>query len=343
MSTRWVDRHELGNTFVVNVMRTIALRGGRSAARVLLYPITLYFFLRRGPERRASRAYLQRVFERRVSAWHVLRHIHCFSCTILDRLFLLGERFKRFDIRAFGLEHLDRVLEGGHGVLLIGSHLGSFDALRVLALERPEVPVRILLDVEQGARITQVLNALNPALAASIINARDAGPAVAIAIKQALDKNSIVALLADRGQPNNPTQSANFLGAPAPLPTSPWLLAAALKVPVMLAFGLYRGGNRYDLHFEPFAEALVIERSRRAAALAQILQNFADRLAHYARLAPYNWFNFYDFWHHASDSAQPRSAPGSPANSAAGVEPRAQSGAERSDALPRAGDLLRRS
>jgi predicted LPLAT superfamily acyltransferase len=319
MSTPWIERQEAGNPFVLNLMRAIAFGCGRGATRVLLYPITLYFFSRRGPERRASRTYLERLLGRRVSWWQVLRHVHCFSCTILDRLFLLGERFKRFEIRAFGLADLDRALAGGKGVLLIGSHLGSFDALRVLALERPEVPVRILLDVAQGARLSQVLNALNPALAASIINARDAGPAVAIAIKQALDRNSIVALLADRGQPSNPTQSVSFLGHPAPLPTSPWLLAAALKVPVMLAFGLYRGGNRYDLHFEPFADRISIERSRRAEALAQILQNFADRLAHYARLAPYNWFNFYDFWQHAPERPEDR------------------------DAVSGAGDLLRRS
>jgi predicted LPLAT superfamily acyltransferase len=321
MSTPWIERQEVGNPFVLHLMRDIALFCGRRATRLLLYPITLYFFFRRGPERRASRVYLTRILGRRASSWQVIRHINCFGCTILDRLFLLGERFKRFDIRAFGLRDLDRALEGGKGVLLIGSHLGSFDALRVLALERPEVPVRILLDVEQGARISSVLNALNPALAASIINARDAGPAVAITIKQALDRNSIVALLADRGQPGNPVQNANFLGQPAPLPTSPWLLAAALKVPVMLAFGLYRGGNRYDLHFEPFADEIVMERNRRAEALAGILQRFADRLAHYAHLAPYNWFNFYDFWHQAPQSA----------DSGAG------------DAVADASDLLRRS
>jgi predicted LPLAT superfamily acyltransferase len=323
MSTPWVERQEVGNSFLLHLMRDIALGCGRRATRTLLYPITLYFFFRRGPERRASRAYLERIFGRRISPWQVLRHMHCFSCTILDRLFLLGERFKRFDIRTSGLPDLDRTLEGGKGVLLIGTHLGSFDALRVLALERPDVPVRILLDVEQGARISQVLNALNPALAASIINARDAGPAVAIAIKQALDRNSIVALLADRGQPSNPVQSVNFLGSPAPLPVSPWLLAAALKVPVILAFGLYRGGNRYDLHFEPFADGIVIERNRRAEALAGILQRFADRLAHYARLAPYNWFNFYDFWHQGPESNSSSSGAG--------------------DAVAGAGDLLRRS
>jgi predicted LPLAT superfamily acyltransferase len=323
MSTPWIERQEIGNPFVLHLIRDIGLLCGRRATRLLLYPITLYFFLRRGPERRASRAYLTRVLGRPASWWQVMRHIHCFSCTILDRLFLLSERFKRFDIRTFGLRDLDLALEGGKGVLLIGTHLGSFDALRVLSLERPEVPVRILLDLEQGPRISQVLNALNPKLAASIINARDAGPAIAITIKQALDRNSLVALLADRGQPANPVQSVDFLGSPALLPISPWLLVAALKVPVVLAFGLYRGGNRYDLHFERFAEDIVIERGRRAEALAGVLQRFADRLAHYVRLAPYNWFNFYDFWHHASESVT------------------SDSGAR--EPVAGAGDLLRRS
>ena len=323
MSAAWNERQEAGSNFWLNAIRNFGLRFGRGPARLTLYPISLYFFLRRAPERRASRQYLERVLGQPVSAWTLLRHFHCFSCTILDRLFLLSERFKRFDIQSFGLRDLDRALEGGQGVLLIGSHLGSFDALRVLSLERPQVPVRILLDVEQSPRLSNVLNTLNPALAASIINARDAGPTVAIAIKQALDQNAIVALLADRGQPNNALQVAQFLGHPAPFPTAPWLLAAALKVPVILAFGLYRGGNRYDLHFDAFAERIVIDRNRRTEDLAQILQRFAERLAHYARLAPYNWFNFYDFWHHDPTlSATPSAARG------AGTD---------------AGDLLRRS
>jgi predicted LPLAT superfamily acyltransferase len=322
MSTAWKARGEIGNPLSLRIMVGIATGCGRGVARLFLWPTALYFFLRRGPERRSSRLYLERVLEKPVSSWRVFRHIHCFSCTILDRLYLFSERFKRFDIRAHGLPDLDRALEGGKGVLLIGSHLGSFDALRVMSLERPEVEVRIVIDVEHSQKLSQFLNALNPALAASIINAREGGPAAALAIKQALDNNAIVALLADRGQPNNATQTALFLGHSAPFPVSPWLLAAAVKTPVMLAFGLYRGGNRYDLHFEPFADCLTIDRARRAEALAEILQRFSDRLAHYARLAPYNWFNFYDFWNNVPDPATARAARGVGAGS---------------------GDLLRRS
>ena len=333
MTTAWKERGEIGNTFWLRVIVAISRGCGRRVALVLMWPIALYFFLRRGPERRASRLYLERVLERRVSAWNVFRHIHCFSCTILDRLFLFSERFKRFDIRAHGLPVLDSALDGGKGVLLIGSHLGSFDALRVLSLERPEVPVRIVIDVEHGRKLSQFLHALNPALAASIINARDAGPAAAIAIKQALDGNAIVALLADRGQPNNATQMANFLGFPAPFPLSPWLLAAVVKTPVMLAFGLYRGGNRYDLYFEAFSDCLTIDRNRRAEVLSEILQRFADRLAHYARLAPYNWFNFYDFWNNVPD---PAAAPVEHTN----AQDAAHARADRTDAA--AGNLIRR-
>jgi predicted LPLAT superfamily acyltransferase len=330
MSAAWQERQEVGNTFWLKTIVTISTQCGRRVARLLMWPGALYFFLRRGPERRSSRLYLERVLGRPVSLWQVYRHVHTFACTVLDRLFLFRERFQRFDIRAHGLRELDQTLEAGKGVLLIGSHLGSFDALRVLSLERPDVTVKIVIDVEHSQKLSQFLNALNPALAASIINAREGGPAAALAIKEALDRNAIVALLADRGQPNNPTQPAVFLGHSAPFPLSPWLLAAAVKTPVMLAFGLYGGGNRYDLYFEPFAERLIINRNRRAEDLAQILQRFADRLAHYARLAPYNWFNFYDFWNNVADPAAV-----TPAHAAA------RGGGAGSDAG--AHDLLRRS
>ena len=63
-----------------------------------------------------------------------------------------------------------------------------------------------------------------------------------------------------------------------------------------MCFGLHRGGNRYDLHFEPFADPLVIARSNRQGDLTKVIRRYVDRLEHHARNAPYNWFNFYDFW-----------------------------------------------
>ncbi|MGH8188089.1 MAG: acyltransferase, partial [Steroidobacteraceae bacterium] len=106
MKQQWLERPEAGTAFGYKLLNVFARRCGRSAARLVLYPITAYFLIRRGPERRASRAYLERVTGGKVSLRQIARHIHYFAAVILDRAFLLAERFKRFDIRVFGLDDL---------------------------------------------------------------------------------------------------------------------------------------------------------------------------------------------------------------------------------------------
>lgn len=293
----WKARPEGGGLFALWLIRTIARRLGRRVARPLLWPITTYFLLKRGPERRASRAYLSRVLARPATWWDGAKHVHTFASTILDRVFLLGGDLGRFDVTINRVEEVHALLDQGHGVLLFGSHLGSFDVLRVLATQRPDYVIRVVLDKGQSPALMKLLDALNPTIAANVIDASQDGPNVVMAMKQSLDEGALVAMLVDRARPDEPALPAPFLGGTARLPTTPWLIAAALKVPVVLGFGLYRGGNRYDLCFEAFEpNALDVPRKARAQALALLIRRYASRLETMTRDAPYNWFNFYDFW-----------------------------------------------
>jgi predicted LPLAT superfamily acyltransferase len=86
----------------------------------------------------------------------------------------------------------------------------------------------------------------------------------------------------------------------------------------LLAFGLYRGGNRYDLVFEPFSDGERVPRGQRARQLAALIRRYAVRLEHHARQAPYNWFNFYDFWGHPDDGSTAGAAPAQDDAAAAG-------------------------
>jgi predicted LPLAT superfamily acyltransferase len=308
MSAQWKQRPEGGGLFALWLIRSIARHGGRAVGRACLYPITLYFLIVRGPERRASRAYLSRVLPRRPTLWDVARHIHTFAATILDRVFLLTGQLSRFDIRVDGLPALAARVDRGEGVLIFGSHLGSFDALRVLVLTRPQLRVRVVLDVAHNASISRVLDALNPQLARDVIDAGQDGVSIVLEIQQALARGELVALLVDRVAPGDAHVRAPLLGSQAPFPTAPWLLAATLKVPVVLAFGLYRGGNRYELVFEEFSPGLDIARQHRREAVAGLVRRYAARLQHHVHRAPYNWFNFYDFWH--GDDAAPQAENG---------------------------------
>ncbi|MER3547078.1 MAG: acyltransferase, partial [Rhodanobacteraceae bacterium] len=255
-------------------------------------------FFRRGPERRAACDYLRRVFDKPASAWQVLKLIHTFASTILDRVFLLTRGLQGFEIKTQGLEHLHAQLDAGRSVLLLGAHYGSFEVARVLATHRPQYKLRLVMDKSKMPALTQVLGALAPDLAADIIDAARGGTEVVLAVADAVrEGSSMVALLGDRGRAHEQMREAPFLGEPAPFPVAPWLIAAALELPVLLSLGIYRGGNHYDLIFEPLADRIVLPRGEREAALDAYIRHYAARLEHYVREAPYNWFNFYDFWH----------------------------------------------
>ncbi|QQP95177.1 acyltransferase [Lysobacter enzymogenes] len=292
----WKDRPEGAGPRAYRVIFFIANYGGRALARLALYPIVAFYLLARGPERRASRAYLARALGREPRLIDVARHLHTFAATILDRVFMLSRGMDRFDVRIRGLESLERLLDRGQGLLLFGSHLGSFEALRVLARRRPQLQVKVVLDRGHNAALMRMLDALDPRIAANVIDAGQDGTSIVLQIKQAAEEGAVVAMLVDRAGPGEASTPATFFGAAAAFPTAPWLIAAALKLPVALAFGLYQGGARYELVFEPFADALEIERRERPARLAALVQRYAERLQHHARSAPYNWFNFYDFW-----------------------------------------------
>ena len=309
MSDDWSGRPEIASPRVTAAAIAILRRIGRPTARALVALVSLFVFFRRGPERRASRAYLARALGRPARWWEILRHMHTYSLTMLDRVFLLAESFRRFDIRVDGLEHLHAAMDRGRGVLLLGAHVGSFEILRTLGEQRPDVRVCVIMDRQQTPGLTATLQALNPAMAANIIDAGADPAALALAMQDAARSGALIGLLADRARPGETLREAEFFGAPAGFPVAPYLLASLLELPVVFCIGLYRGGNRYDLYFETFADQVRLTRATRSAQLGEWAQRYAARLEHHTRTDPYNWFNFYDFWHRRADSGPARREP----------------------------------
>ena len=291
---RWTTLPERGTPASLRMIAWIAVHIGRSAARLLLYPVTLYFLITARAARRISYQYLKLVRGSSARCWHVFRHFHCFAATILDRVYLLRGEFERFRVTVHGKELLQRQIETGKGSILLGSHLGSFEVLRALGVMQRGFPLKVLMDTVHNQNITRFFDALNPRIAGTVI-APDR-PDTLIRVKESLDNGYFVGMLGDRVFGGDKTTQCQFLGAPATFPAGPILLAAMMRCPVILFFGLYRGGNRYEIYFEHFADVIVLERDRRAGETQLWMQRYAERLEHYARLAPHNWFNFYRFW-----------------------------------------------
>ncbi|MFZ1641830.1 MAG: lipid A biosynthesis acyltransferase [Candidatus Contendobacter sp.] len=294
MNRNWARLPERGNPLVLRLILWIALHIGRPVGRALLYPITLYFLVTATAARRGSRLFLRRALDHEPGWRDVFRHIHCFAATILDRVYFLTGRFERFEIQILGDQLILDQVASGQGCLLLGSHLGSFEALRAIGVTLRRFPIKILMNTSHNRAITGFLNALNPALAQAIIPI--GGPDTLLRVQESVGRGYMVGVLGDRVAAGEKTVRVRFFDQETAFPAGPLLLAALADCPVILFFGLYRGGRRYEIHFERLAERIALDRPRRQEQLAVWVQRYADRLEHYARLAPYNWFNFYDYW-----------------------------------------------
>jgi predicted LPLAT superfamily acyltransferase len=291
---RWTALPERGTLSSLRLIAWIAIHMGRWAVRLLLYPVTFYFVTTAHTARRTSYEYLKRILGFSPHWWHVFRRFHCFAATILDRLYLLRGEFHRFDVKVHGKEILHHQMESGRGGLLLGSHLGSFEVLRALGVMQRNFPLRILMDTKHNENITRFFDTLNPTIARTVIAADR--PDTLLRVKESLDAGFFIGMLGDRISSGDKATHCQFLGAPAAFPVGPIVLAAMIRCPVILFFGLYRGRNRYEIYFEHFADKIILDRERRAEDIHVWMQRYAERLEHYARLEPYNWFNFFPFW-----------------------------------------------
>ncbi|MDP1766252.1 MAG: acyl-CoA synthetase [Methylotenera sp.] len=293
-SAPWLKSQERSNMLMLRMMSWISLRLGRRIARLVLHLIALYFVLFAPDSRRASLGYLPRVLGRPATWLDLYRHFFCFASTIHDRIYLINRRYDLFDIDIHGKENIHPLIDEGKGVLLMGAHLGSFEVMRAIGRQLPSVRVAMVMHEDNAQKINSMLAAINPEASMDIIPLGRIDSM--LQVQERLDDGMLVGMLSDRTLGNEPMAQVNLLGATAALPTGPFRMAALLRRPVVFMVGLYMGDNRYQIHFETLADFSDTPRGQRDQAVEIAIARYTELLNRYTRLAPYNWFNFFDYW-----------------------------------------------
>lgn len=290
----WVARPERGSQRALKFGVWLARGMGRPVARLLLYPLCLYFLISSPAAARASGQYLGRVLGRRPRLAERFSHFLTFARCLLDRVFLLNEQSDEFDVTVHGEEILQEIERQGGGCILLGAHFGSFEVARAVGRRRRrDLPVSLLMYEENAQKIRAALAAINPHLATEVIGLGRLDSLIAVSAR--LRQGHFIGVLADRNVDGKDMVRYPFLGAEAAFPQGPFRVAMMLSRPTVLMAGIYRGGRRYEVHFETLAPPATRPLDSQAW-LDETMRAYVARLEHYCRAAPFNWFNFYDFW-----------------------------------------------
>lgn len=307
-SQHWSSRGERGTALGIKILLMIYTLLGRKAVNGLLKLVIGYYYLTSKTARHASEQYLQQLqhyaTQQQIQLPENLstyRHLLSFGHTTLDKLAAWKGDYDTDNLTIYGQHHFDHIVASNQGVVIIGSHLGNLELCRALSQRHKNIKINALVFTKHAARFNKILKTINPNSTLNLIHVNQLGADTAIILQQKIERGEWVVIVGDRTSVANESRVswANFLGQTAPFPQGPFILAAVLKTPVYLLFGLRDDSQEnphFNVYFEPFSEQITLPRATRNAALQTVVEHYATRLEHYTLQAPLQWYNFFNFW-----------------------------------------------
>lgn len=301
---RWWRLSERGSALGMRFLALSSRLLGKRITSLWLHPVVAYFVLTGRTAREASHRYFSHL--RRAApdlitpqpGWRsAYLHMLAFAQSGVDKLAAWRGQVHAGDVVFDDPRDFTALAQSRRGALVIGAHLGNLEMTRALATRGGHVKVTAIVYTEHAKRFNSVLAAANSSFAQRLVEVSDFGPETAVMMQERVDAGELLVIVGDRvpAHESGRTTQAQFLGETALFAQGPYVLAHALACPVYLFFCL-KEAQGYRLYFESFADRIALPRKDRAQHIGAWAQRYAERLEHFCRKAPYQWFNFFDFW-----------------------------------------------
>ncbi len=301
-SHHWADFGERGAYWGLRFLAAVyQVLGRRVCLGVLVFPV-LYFLLTGRKQRRASAAYLERAWKagflhRKPTLFTSFRHFMAFAAASVDKLAAWTGKVSAEDLDIVSSDLFTEALEDERGAFVITAHLGNPEALRAVGTAEGW-RINVFAHTVHAEHFNRLIEAFSPDSATRMMQVTNLGPETAVTMSDAVERGEWVVMAGDRVAVNEQggrVAWVPFLGELAPFPVGPYILASLLKRPTYLLFSL-RHGDRYQVHFHKLADRVVLPRDKRTEAVESYAQGFVHALEIHTKMAPLQWFNFFDFW-----------------------------------------------
>lgn len=305
LRSHWATLPEAGLTIGLWFMYACNALFGRLPYRALMWPVSWYFIATRPVARQASIEYQTRLGElpAAAGAWNswraAARHVRRFSDVLLDKALVWTDGLALDGVSVNADARFEAAVERRHGGVLVVAHLGNLEVLRRLGEQHKAVRLHILVHTRHAERFNRMLARMNPQSAERLVEVTDVTTVTVAHLAARVEQGDFVVIAGDRVPVTSErVVDVPFLGAPAPFPIGPWVLAAALECPVYWLACYQRPADRgrYTLVCRQLHERVVLPRATRDAALREAIGEYARSVERACREAPLAWFNFFPFW-----------------------------------------------
>lgn len=219
-------------------------------------------------------------------------HYYRFGQTLIDKIAISSGMKDRFRFEFSNYERFLEILDSGRGVVLIGAHIGNWEAGSVFFGDYGARMNIVMYDAEYR-RIKEALERGSQQRNFRVINVGGDGLENVLRIKKALDGGEYVCFQGDRFMDGENTVTARFMGREARFPAGPCLTASRMGVPVVFYYSMREKGRAYSFHF---TEAPACAGDRRSHPEKELLERYVSVTEDMVRRYPRQWFNFYKFW-----------------------------------------------
>lgn len=291
------DSRSFGSRFQHSLFYALIRVGGRQAAHFVLFFVVLYYLVFRPSLRARSTPYLVRRFPHR-RGWAQFRDAFRLSLEfgrmLVDRavLGILGPQALRFNVSE--RENLARLLEEGHGLILLTAHVGAWQ-MGMTNLSPLAAPINLVIHREPGDVDRHFFEHGDQASPLKFIDPTGELGGV-LAMLQALKHKEVLSIMGDRAMGSRGSNVAvTFLGGTVQVPVSPYLLGSATGAPIAVIFPYKTETGGYALQIAGVIR-VPQDLGRAGSQYQPYAQEFANALEAFVAEHPYQFFNFFDLW-----------------------------------------------
>ena len=189
----------------------------------------------------------------------------------------------------------DAVLDAiaaGRGAVVVTGHIGSWD-IAAKGLRNKQCQVHVVMGREVDPATQAFVETARTRAGVNVILSSESVFS-SLGLVRALRRNEIVAIQLDRAARAGGARTLPFLGAPAPFPSGPFVLARLAGAPVIPVFAPRLGRRHYGLHIGSPVD--VPRTARDPVVLDRVMGEVVAQLEAVVRRYPWQWFQFQPFW-----------------------------------------------